>query len=288
VSIIRRGIIVGAATLLAGCGLYVPEIRDFANQTSQQQLIQSIIYNVTCEAQDAIDGIYHNPDHPRQSTFLDTWGVQINLNLQVEEKSTANPTVNWLPPSPTSSVFNLAGTATGSADATRQDKTNSYFTVAELRKLGACPKDSRPGGILLMQSDLGLYEWLNAQVIAADTHKIQYSADYSDGPFKTNVLSHEVKFDVTTSGSITPGWKLSRVLINQTGTFLSATRDRTNDLTITLGPTIPAPKIVKDRKGNFVTVSAPAPSNDAYTAALASQIGLAVANALRGNVLTIP
>lgn len=279
-----RIVILSSTILLASCGLYVPEIKDFGNATSQQQLIQSIIYNVTCEAQDAIDGIYNNPDHPRRSTFLDAWGVQIGLSLQVDEKSSANPTANWLPPSPASSVFNLAGSATGSAEATRQDKTNSYFTVAELRKLGPCPKDSRPGGILLMQSDLGLYEWLNAQVIAADTHKIQYSADYTDGPFKTNVLSHEIKFDVTTSGSVTPGWKLTRVMINQTGTFLSASRDRTNDLTITLGPTLAAPKTVKDKNGHFVTVSAPVPSTDAYTAALASQIGLAVANALRGNV----
>jgi hypothetical protein len=277
----QAAMVIGASILLTGCGLHVPEIQDFGNQTSGQQLIQSIIYNVTCEAQDAINGIYNNPDHPRRSTFLDTWGVQINMSLQVEEKSSASPTVNWLPPSPASSVFNLAGGGTLSADATRQDKTNSYFTVSELRKLGPCTQGSRPDGILLLQSDLGLYEWLNAQVIAADTHKIQYSTDYSDGPFKTNVLSHEVKFDATTSGNITPGWKLTRVLVNQSGNLFSATRDRTNDLIVTLGPTMPKPKITKDKKGHFVTVASPGPSDDAYTASLTSQIGLAVSNALK-------
>jgi hypothetical protein len=277
-------LLLGASLLLTGCGLYVPEIQDFGDQTAGQQLVQSIIYNVTCEVQDAINDIYDNPDHPRKSTFLDTWGVQINLSLQVEEKGSVNPVVNWLPPSPASSVFNLAAGGTLSSDATRQDKTNSYFTVAQLRKLGPCEKNTRPGGLLLMQSDLALYEWLNGNVIAADTHKIQYSTDYSDGPFKTNVLSHEVKFDITNSGNITPGWKLKRLMVNQSGNLLSATRDRTNDLTITLGPTLPTPKVVKDKKGNLITVSTPGPSGDAYTAALASQIGLAVSNALKNNL----
>lgn len=267
---------------MSGCGLYVPEIQDFGDQTKGQQLVQSIVYNVTCEVQDAIDNIYNNPDHPRKSTFLDTWGVQIALSLQVEEKSSANPVVNWLPPSPASAVFNLAASGTLSADATRQDKTNSYFTVAQLRKLGRC--DKRPGGLLLMQSDLALFEWLNANVIAADTHKIQYSKDYSDGPFKTNVLSHEVKFDITNTGNITPGWKLTKVMVNQSGNLFSATRDRTNDLVITLGPTVPTPKVTKDKNGNLITVAYPGPSNEASTAALASQIGLAVANALKSTL----
>lgn len=278
-----RWILLAIATAyVSGCGLYVPEIQDFGDQTTGQQLVQSIIYNITCEVQDAIDDIYNNPDHPRKSTFLDTWGAQIALSLQVEEKSSANPVVNWLPPSSASAVFNLAASGTLSADATRQEKTNSYFTVAQLRKLGRCEK--RPGGLLLMQSDLALFEWLNANVIAADTHKIQYSKDYSDGPFKTNVLSHEVKFDITNTGNITPGWKLTRVMVNQSGNLFSATRDRTNDLTITLGPTVPTPKVTKDKNGNLITVTSPGPSSEAYTAALASQIGLAVSNALKSTL----
>jgi hypothetical protein len=106
-------------------------------------------------------------------------------------------------------------------------------------------------------------------------------ADYSDGPLKTNVLSHEVKFDIQNSGNLTPGWKLTRVMVNQTGNLFSATRDRVNDLTITLGPTLPTPKPVKDKQGHIKFVTVPGPAPDAYTAALASAIGLAVANAIR-------
>jgi hypothetical protein len=280
------------ALVLGGCGTYVPEIQENASdKVAGQQLVQSIAYNVTCEVQDAIYKIYNNQDHPRKHTFLDTWGVQIALSLQVEEKSSANPIVNWLPPSPASAVFNLGFGGTLSADATRQDKLNSYYTVQQIRKLGPCDPATRPGGLLLLQSDLGLEEWLRANLTAADTGEIQYAMDYSDGPLKTNVLSHEIKFDITNTGNITPGWKLTRVSINQSGNLFSATRDRTNDLIITLGPTLPTPKPkmvggkpATDAQGRVIMTTGYTPSGPAAEAAFASMIGLAVANALKSTL----
>jgi hypothetical protein len=56
---------------------------------------------------------------------------------------------------------------------------------------------------------------------------------------KPNVLSHEVRFEVVTGADITPAWRLSRVNINQRGTLLSASRNRTHDLMITFGPADP-------------------------------------------------
>ena len=273
------------ATTLGGCGLWVPEIQDFGDRVTGQQLVESIAYNVTCEVQDAVYEVYHPGGVLRDSTFLDSWGVQIALSLQVEEKSSLNPVVNWLPPSPASSIFNLAGGGTLSSDATRQDKLNSFYSIAAIRQMGPCDPKTRPGGVLLMQSNLALDEWLIANVTAADTGLIQYATDFSDGPFKTNVLSHEVKFDITTTGNLTPGWKLTRVSINQSGNFFSATRDRTNDLTITLGPTLAAPK--KKRKNGRTFIVPPVaylPAPPAADAAQASAIGLAVANAIRNSV----
>jgi hypothetical protein len=276
------------AFMIAGCGLYVPELQDFGDKVTGQQLVNSITYNVTCEVQDAIAKIYNNPDHPVKSTFLDTWGVQIALSLQVEEKSSVNPAVNWLPPSPANAVFNLAAGGTLSSDATRQDKLNSYFTVAKLRSMGPCDPATRPGGLLLMQSNLALDEWLIDNVTNQNTGLVNYKADYTDGPLGQNVLSHEVKFDVTDSGNITPGWVLTRVTVNPAGTnLLSASRDRTNDLVITLGPTLATPKKVVDKQGNVKTVMIHGPSSDAQAAALSSQIGLAVSNALKGTQLQV-
>jgi hypothetical protein len=134
--------------------------------------------------------------------------------------------------------------------------------------------------VLLLQSDLGLEEWLRDNLTAADSGVILYALDYSDGPSKTNVLSHEIKFDITNIGNLMPGWKLTRVSINQSGNLFSATRDRTNDLTITLGPTIPTPrpktdsngKPVKDAHGSVLMTISHTASNPAADAALASAL----------------
>lgn len=56
------------------------------------------------------------------------------------------------------------------------------------------------------------------------------------GILKTNVLSHDVKFDLVTSGGVTPAWKLTTATVNQSGTLFSTSRDLTHDLIITLGP----------------------------------------------------
>lgn len=288
---VRAAVCLILSSGLSACGTYVPAIQENgADAVSGQQLVQSIVYNVTCEVQDAVDAIYNNPDHPRKSTFLDSWGAQIALNLQVEEKSSINPTVTWIPHSPASAIFSLFGGVSVSADATRQDKLNSYYTIKQIRRLGHCLKGTRPGGVLLLQSDLGLADWLRDNVTAADTGVIQFATDYSDGPLKTSVISHEIKFDITNTENITPGLKLSRVTLNGSGNFLSTTRDRTNDLTITLGPTVPTPKPqvdetgqqVRDYRGNPVVGVTYVPSRPAADAALSSQIGLAVSNALKG------
>ena len=65
-----------------------------------------------------------------------------------------------------------------------------------------------------MQSNLALDEWLIANLTAGETGEINYAKDFSDGPLKQNVISHEIKFDITNTGSVTPGWKLTRVSVN--------------------------------------------------------------------------
>jgi hypothetical protein len=283
----RRGaaaISVAVALAVSSCGTYVPPIQEYGlDKVAGQQLVQSIVYNVTCEVRDAIDKLYYDPDHFRKHTFLDTWGVQIALSIQVEEKSNVSPLANVTPPG-ASTVFNLIVGGTASADATRQEKTNSYFTISQIRALGPCNPADRPGGLLLLQSDLGLEDWLRANLIASDTGKIRFATDYTDGPLGTNVLSHEIKFDITNGGNLSPGWVLRAVSIDQGNNLLSATRDRTNDLTITLGPTLPMPKTTKDKNGQLVTVTRFGPAAAAQEAALASQIGLAVSNAIKGTL----
>ena len=66
---------------------------------------------------------------------------------------------------------------------------------------------------------------------------------------------------MVSGGGINPAWILTEATVNQGGTFLQATRDRTHSLLITMGP------------GNNAGLTGAA--RDAH---LASSIGNAVAN----------
>src|SRR5581483_10823704 len=123
-------------------------------------------------------------------------------------------------------------------EAQRVNKIGSFFSVAELKKLNACHPEDRHKGPFMLESDLKLEEWLFATMVTSGLGDTPAPAN-QNGPFKSNVLSHEVKFDVISTGTVTPAWKLTRATINQTGTFLSGTRDRTQDLIITFGPIDP-------------------------------------------------
>ncbi len=264
----RVRIILLSTLLLSGCGLRVPEIQEIGDSLQGQRLVQAIVTNVKCEVQDAVVQLYDD----YHTTFMDTWAVQLTLDLQVEEKSAVSPSVAWTPPSPISAVFNLSSGGTVSLDATRDDKMNFVFSVNDLRQRKACDPRTRPGGLYLMQSDLGLKEWLYDALTANKTGHGQFSQSAKDV-----VLTHDIKFEVVTSGNITPGWKLTCVLVNQSGTLFSASRDRTHHLLITLGPGQPTGK-VRNGRPEF------APSDRAAFAHLSSEIGIAVSNGIRNTL----
>ena len=268
---------VGVALMVGGCGTFVPEIQEFPGDAGDgQALVQAIVTNITCEVQNAVNFVIRTDmedakrfHQPRNAAWLDNWGVQLTLNLTIDEKTSGNPTVSWLPPSPASAVFNLDAGVAGSVTATRTDKVSSFFTVQELVKMGPCDPADRKGGLFLLQSDLKLREWLVYNTMLGGSGTVRFPTDTS-GPIKQDVISHEVKFEVVTSGNVTPGWKLTRVSVNQGGTFLTAGRTRSHDLLITFGPTDAAPKGKK-------------PSITATNSHLAAEIGLAVANGIRSS-----
>jgi hypothetical protein len=250
---------------LAGCGTYVPGIQEIpGDSVAGQQLVTAIVNNVKCEVQDAIDDLYRLNSRP----FLDGWGVQIALNLTMVEKGALNPAGVYAPVSPISTVFTLGVGGELSSEATRTEKLSSYYTVSELRRLGRCR--SRANGPFLLQGDLKLNEWLMDVQTAGNTGGT--NLDTGRVVFKDGVLSHEVKFDIVTSGNITPSWTFLTGSINPAGTtFLSARRERSHDLTITFGQTQDIPG-ARGKRG---------PTRAAADAALASDIGLSVANSLR-------
>jgi hypothetical protein len=65
----------------------VPSFQQFPRgKAAEQQLVQAIVQNVTCEARDAVNKLY-NKLHTN-NLFLNNWGAQIALNLSIEEKQT--------------------------------------------------------------------------------------------------------------------------------------------------------------------------------------------------------
>lgn len=280
-STMRLFLLVAASATLSGCGTYVPDIEDFpSGPENRNRFVRAIVTNITCEVRNAVANIYNERT---RHTFLDNWGVQMTLNLQLDEKSEANPTVNWTPPSPASAVFNLGAVSTLSSAATRIDKMSFFFTVPEVRDYDRCKDVERPGGPMLMQSNLKLYDWIIANLQASATGRNRYSRYQPGGPLANDVFSHEVRFEVVTSGGITPGWRLSRLEVNPSGTFLSASRTRIHNLTITFGPTelTQQSRVVNGRP---VLVSVAGPSPAASQSHFASEIGTAVANGIRTGV----
>ena len=72
-----------------------------------------------------------------------------------------------------------------------------------------------------------------------------------NGPLGKNVITHEVKFRVVTTGDITPAWKLVQVNVNQTGNLFEVSRLRTHDLLITMGPAISKDSLVWQHRSPF-------------------------------------
>jgi hypothetical protein len=209
--------------------------------------------------------------------------------LTTDEKGSFGPFVNVTPPSPMVSVFNLLLGGTLSTEAQRVDKIGAFFTVSELKALQVCPTEDRNRGPFILQNDLKLEQWLTATMISVDNGDTPAPVN-SHGPFASNVLSHEVKFDIISSGAVTPVWILRSSTLNQPGNFLGATRDRTQDLIITFGPPDPqwltpvveaaTGKVKIDPKTRKPLFRPGALAPAAASSALASEIGNAVSNGL--------
>jgi len=259
---------VALTAVLSGCGTYVPEIAEFpGNAVDSDALVASILINIKCEVRDAVAHFYKTAG--RAPTYLDHWGVDTLLNLQVSEKSSLAPSANLMPASPASAVLTVGLGVNGSAQATRTDSIESFSTVAEFKAAGRCLPEQR-GGPWLLQNDLKLFDWLVSALLGTDTN----SASFSTFTSKDKVLTHEVKFEIASGGEFTPSWKLINATVNPSGPFLSASRNRVHTLTISLGPT--------DIIATGPKRGTAGPSRAMSDAALASRIGAAVANSVGG------
>ena len=259
------------AALLSGCGTRVPSITENPTATPEL-LVEAIVHSIHCEVRNAIIKELGSTKYPEKykpkpyMDFMDDWGAEVALTLTIDEKSTLSPNGLWMP----SKIFNLSSGISGTSDAQRTEKMNWFYTFADLRNGVPCDtvESPHPVGSLLIQSDLKLDEWISSEALAVATNEIASpsssqnqsttvtpaTAGATPPPAGTqpkavtpaatqaatgvtpNVISHEVTFDITTSGNVAPIWKLVRATVNGSGSLFAASRDRKHDLLITLGP----------------------------------------------------
>lgn len=218
---------------LSGCGTYVPHMQEFWEAKSIDYPLLSaggflefnIKRKVYCDIAQAIQD--NNEILPKN------WGVQVTLDLQVDETGSANASTSALIPlSVAESVSPNVG-VTLSSESLREDQFGSYWDLSKLGGQKTCK--ASPGSSPLIGSDLGISQWLNDALLA--TYVIQSSSLGSDNEFKQDFISHHVRFVVKTAGNIGVDYKLVR-FSSGSGPFLSGDRTRTHDLLITFGPKI--------------------------------------------------
>lgn len=234
---------------ISSCGTMVPDLEELPwNSGDEQLLIQAIVESINCHISNAViafidaDASNKNRNGGRiAAAWFDQWGAQIALTLTIEEQTTISPNIVGLPPSVPTNIFTIGLTGSASADATRTEKLNFFYTVKELYNRGGCEANIQPtkgSPSILIQDDLKLQDWLFDQLLLSNNQEVIYPVS-STNRSGQNVLSHEITFKVTTSLGLTPAWKLERVTINQSGIFANTNRNRTSDLIITFGPLDP-------------------------------------------------
>jgi hypothetical protein len=269
---------------VGGCGLGgVPKIEEFwGGPEDTTTKIQQVSFQIKCELGKAFEqlfktdsDIHQPPDHPQLDFIKKNWAAQVNLILIADEKSTLSPSVafttpygNAVRPFPSGLVttpqsFSLGIGGAASSEAIKTYKLNYFYKISDLVKTdfidAQCLSSSPPNATLFVQSDLQIYQFLAAAFYVQTAEIADYSVVRS-----SNGLIDDIKFEIVTNGNITPTWKL--ININNAGTapLFATSRDRTQEVIISFGPT--------DKQ--IGTALAP-PARDS---SLAAQIGAAVRN----------
>jgi hypothetical protein len=260
-------LLVALFLMLSGCGTYVPQVQEVWDTsqipilTAGGQLEYRIKEKVYCEIVQAVNA--------NQDIMPANWGVQVTLDLQVDETAALNPGVSFIKPLKATETFTLGLGATVSSQGTREDKFGNYWNVDKLKNFngGTCQqdRDNWHGSSLLLESQLGISQWLSDQLAMNRALPSSALSSKSDPTFKQDVLSYHVKFIVISSGNVTPTWKLVRLATgNGSLPLASANRTRTHDLLITFGPAFK-----------------PGGANVALSSHNAQEIGIAVSNGSR-------
>lgn len=258
---LRATILMLLAVPLAACGLISPQIQEFWGTPQDSGLIQQkLVGRISCELRQAVHKLYWEDAEAVKRreraiphyAFLKDWIAQIELILTIEEKSSLSPKAAFIDPLPTATTFFSGGRSIqtsrlfslgigGSLEntATRIDKLYLKYKVSDFIKIKksdwSC--DPKPNGAsIFIASELHIEDWLRGavSVVAAEgpESKVEAQAKFAE---KADALSHDIKFQIVTTGNVSPTWKLVRFGSDSSPLF-GASRDRAQQLILTLAP----------------------------------------------------
>jgi hypothetical protein len=232
---------------LGGCGLSVPQMADiYQNPRDEKQFENIIVQNVKCELHRGVQNTFDYFGADPGIAWLRGWGATVNLKLTVDEKSTLTPglslnrvfanAVTFFPAGGDVTTAQGSGVGLGvqaSADATRTETIAVTYAFQDLLAEGRIdgPCDHEDG--VLIQSDLKIAEFIFNKAFIATVPGSTGNTPYS-------VFNEEITFVVSYGASATPTWQFLKVTIDTSSPLFNATRTKTHDLTITLGPASPA------------------------------------------------
>jgi hypothetical protein len=248
---------------LGGCGLYVPDKDLLSNDTvppgqpsPSGKYENRVVAHIRCEIR---NGVWNALKLGSNVQWLADWGATVTLKMQVEEQSALNPSVSVLKVlhnviTPFSTGGNVTSPqaiaygfgATGSANATRLETIT--FTYSNKELIDEAVQDLKQGPLscekledgIMVQGDLKIGQFIYDKAVLAYIGEVSSRAP-SVAPYST--LQEDITFVTALGASFSPSWKFATILINPTGTLLSATRTHLNDVLITFGPVaVPATK----------------------------------------------
>ncbi len=226
--------VVGGISLfaLSGCGSVTPDI--LPNPSSEQRLGQFVnqtALHVRCELRDAVRLAFKN----RDAKFLDKWSAKVTLTLSAEEKLNLAVGANVSTDFAASTLKSLSLGFGGSANqrATRKIDLTWYESFSEIRNdlEGRCNDGHEPR----IEGDLKLKETLFSGVIPASAEGAIFRG-YTDDGGPIESIQNTITFDVELGASANPSFVLTNVTFNSGGPSVLASRDRLDQLLITMGP----------------------------------------------------
>lgn len=254
---------------LSGCGVYAPQYQEFwGNSDDARDKVKLIIKKTECELKRAFQIVEIEDIQAsklvgyRSMKFLEDWELDATFIFTVEEKSTINPGVSLNDPMRNATTFVAGNSVAASTLSTTQSYTfgiGGQFSSDGYRqrkvhiplKIGSLigPEKNLPplnalinqdctqsnaSATLFIDGDLHIDEWVKE----IRDIQVREQADFTQkNAFASNgAATEDIKFEIVTTGNLTPTWKLVRVSANSNSPLFNATRDRTQEILITMGP----------------------------------------------------